>query len=320
MNSLLRFVLNFSVLWNNIISFFSFLGSVIAIVEVVKTLREQNKILWIRICIGCFVIGVISLSGTAIRKNVVEVPNVIEHTYEDACHMLSDRGLNYTLVAGDGLYVISQNPVVGIVVKKGTIVELQTGEITDPPPQPPVYNNSVNLELVCASVLAQNTSKEFVPVSYVTIPVTDDMQCILYGDQGRYSMEIRDEKFYVSNVTPGQYKVLFSTTSRGFLFDEFEIEVTKNSEIVSNINTKYWESDYEDYNVTYVRCPNEYFVFMDKEGKKKTSGDEFQCDEKGTFHFKVMWELSPEVHVHTIKGSHLGISIDERFNNGEILW
>lgn len=64
-----------------------------------------------------------------VRENMRKVPDVVGRTYENACNILSDYDLKYTLIAGDNLYVTDQKPEAGTIVFKNKEVELEAASI-----------------------------------------------------------------------------------------------------------------------------------------------------------------------------------------------
>lgn len=66
-------------------------------------------------------------------KSKVIVPDVVGHTYQNACNILSDNQLKYNLILDNGVYVMEQNPVAGTEVEIGTMIELKTEPIGNNP-------------------------------------------------------------------------------------------------------------------------------------------------------------------------------------------
>ncbi len=131
MENILRIILLIDENINTALTIFSTVGGILGIILGFvprKTLKIKRWLLTVTIFICVIIFGT-----TIIRRNIVEVPDVVEKTYQDACNILSSKGLNYTLEVDNGIYVMEQNPAAGEIVKKNTQVELKTEPIGSNP-------------------------------------------------------------------------------------------------------------------------------------------------------------------------------------------
>ena len=182
-----------------------------------------------------------------------------------------------------------------------------------------IYDNFVRIQVKCASVLAMDENKEYVPVSYATLDLDNDMSCTLRNGSAIYSAKIEDGMFLFSNIVPGEYVIEIDDNGM-YEKHKWDVTVLGESQIEYMIDTRYQdESLYEPYSVAFERCPEEYYMFMDADGKNKIVDETFKTDSKGTFFFLVNWELAHDVHIHLLNGGHTNVKIDERFNGGTFI-
>ena len=112
----------------NIISVMvSIVSAILSIAIEIKKRRKNGKEgrIWALLCI----VSVLVIVGSVVRANLVVTPDVVGYTYQDACNVLSNNELKYTLVVNNGLCVTEQTPSAGTIIKKGTKVELITEPI-----------------------------------------------------------------------------------------------------------------------------------------------------------------------------------------------
>ena len=81
---------------NTVIMILAIVSGVLSIVAEFRNQSEKRKNSWVIKFIIIVSIGVIAC--TFVRKSITQVPNVVGKTYQDACNILSDNGLNYNLV------------------------------------------------------------------------------------------------------------------------------------------------------------------------------------------------------------------------------
>ncbi len=124
--TIISFLFDINSTVNDIVLVISVLGSLISIVETFKAFGKKKKI--VNGILGLLVCIILFFCSFA-KRNLVEIPNVLGKTYQDACNILSENKLNYTLTLDNGLYVIEQNPREGVIVEKGYFVELKTAYI-----------------------------------------------------------------------------------------------------------------------------------------------------------------------------------------------
>ena len=113
---------------NIVVMIISIVSGIAAIVSEIKIHKKHKKNTWITKCI--FLVSILVIICTVARRNITEVPNVVGKTYQDACNILSNNGLNYSQVLDVGAYVMEQNPIAGTIVEKDSQVELITQERT----------------------------------------------------------------------------------------------------------------------------------------------------------------------------------------------
>lgn len=128
-----------------IFTILSLVSAVIGIVQEVSTNRKKEQRSWIwKIVI---LISVVVLVNNFIKINFAEVPDVRGYSYENACEMLSERGLRYSLEVDNGRYVTDQMPVAGDVVRRGEEVVLITENIGNNKEVISRWEESINAQL-----------------------------------------------------------------------------------------------------------------------------------------------------------------------------
>ena len=90
-----EFLLSIDKVFTIIVCILSIVSGIWSFISVRKNMKNKQKRIW-----GATIIIVVSflvLICTLIRENLTEVPNVVGKNYQDACHVLSECGLNYNL-------------------------------------------------------------------------------------------------------------------------------------------------------------------------------------------------------------------------------
>lgn len=249
---------------NTGITIISVVAGVISIAELFLGWKKGEKhavFVWGSVII----VAIAVICMTITRRNLTEVPDVVGKTYQDACNILSNHELNYTLVVDNGLYVMEQNPVAGTVIEKGTKVELMTE---------PIGNN--------AEVKARWEADK--NVEYGTLAVTFKNEEIkLIGDSGEYiscfGPEIFDyevqEAYLVEEESGVLYQdyivengqLFFKDIPKGIYFtfhvllkgyEEASTKVILSSQnMVDNIHSFSWSMIQRDANPAY---PTTFYV------------------------------------------------------------
>ncbi len=182
-----------------------------------------------------------------------------------------------------------------------------------------IYNNSVEIQVRCVSVFALDTNQQYIPVSYAPINLEDNTCCSLISESKKYYADIKEGVYLFCNVVPGEYDIVFEG-GEDFANSKKQISVSEDSQIEFIMDTKY-QNDvcYEEYKITYECCAEQYYMFMDDNGKNKIVDGTFKTDENGTFYFVVAWDLSHDTHIHFVNGGHANIHIDEIYNGGTFI-
>lgn len=116
MDSILRFLVSLDDMIGVAATIISVVSGIVAIVAEVRGGKEQRKRSWV--WNGIIFVSILVIVAAIIKRNIVEVPDVVGYTYQDACHVLSSQELKYSLVVDNGLYVTEQTPLAGTVVKE----------------------------------------------------------------------------------------------------------------------------------------------------------------------------------------------------------
>lgn len=140
---------------NMVVMVISIVSGIAAIVAEIHVKREQKINAWIWKCI--IIASILVIACTIARRNITEVPNVVGKTYQDACHILSDNGLNYNLVRDNGVYVMEQNPVAGTVVEKDSFIELITQPIGNNPEVKKEWETSLGVDYGNVAITFKDT-------------------------------------------------------------------------------------------------------------------------------------------------------------------
>lgn len=143
LEKIFSFLLSLDEATSTMITIVSVVSGIIAIVGQIWTRSQQKNGSWVWGCI--IVISMLVIVGTITRKNLAEIPDVVNYTYEDAQGVLSSNGFKYNLEVDKGLYVVAQKPVAGIVAPKGTKVELVTASIGSNPILVDGYTNGLKV-------------------------------------------------------------------------------------------------------------------------------------------------------------------------------
>lgn len=141
---------------NTVIMILAIVSGVLSIVAEFRNQSEKRKNSWVTKFIIIVSIGVIAC--TFVRKNITQVPNVVGKTYQDACNILSDNGLNYNLVLDNGVYVMEQNPAAGTIVEKNFQVELVTEPIGNNAEVKRIWEESLNASYGNVAVTFKDTN------------------------------------------------------------------------------------------------------------------------------------------------------------------
>lgn len=299
---------------NNGITIISIAVGVISFAQIIRGWGNGEKH-------GCFawgtvIIVAIAVNGmTMIRRNLTEVPDVVWKTYQDACNILSSHELNYTLVEDTGLYIVGQNPESGRIVDKKTTVELITEEFKSSSEE---NENSLSVKIKCISVYAQNVSGAYVPAFYSDIEFSDDMRCLLTSEYNQYELVWVDQTFQTKNIIPGMYTLFFSNSS-GYVSDKVEFPIFYDTQTEETLIVKCTDdTKYDEYQISFKSTTNLSYMLVDNDGNK-TVEDTFQTDSSGTFYFRVNWDLDHDVHVHTLKGSHVTVPFQKQYNGAHFI-
>ena len=141
---------------NTVIMILAIVSGVLSIVAEFRNQSEKRKNSWVIKFIIIVSIGVIAC--TFVRKSITQVPNVVGKTYQDACNILSDNGLNYNLVLDNGVYVMEQNPAAGTIVEKNFQVELVTEPIGNNAEVKRIWEESLNVSYGNVAVTFKDTN------------------------------------------------------------------------------------------------------------------------------------------------------------------
>ena len=299
-----RFLMTVSDSVNTSITIISIVAWIISMAELFLGWKKGEKHI-VFVSVSVIVVAILVVGMTMTRRNLTEVPNVVKKTYQDACNILSSQDLNYTLVEDTGLYVTEQKPTAGTIVDKGTTVELMTEDFTSTSEK---NENMISVKIKCIYIYAQNTSGEYVPVFYSDIEFSDDMRCLLTSEYNQYELVWADQTFQIENIVPGMYTLNFSNSS-GYVSDKVEFPIFNDSRIEETLVVKCADdTKYEEYQISLQSTANLSYMFVDSDGNKIVE-DTFQTDSRGTFYFRVNWDLDHDIHVHTLKDKHVTISL-----------
>lgn len=122
----------------------SIVSGICAIVAEIRRYNHIGKGSWFFKLI--IFVAMLVVLGTLVKSNLTSVPDVEGHTYENACNILSDYGLKYSLVAEEGTYIVEQNPSKGTIVEKGIKVELRTASIGNNPEVRKKWEYTLNVD------------------------------------------------------------------------------------------------------------------------------------------------------------------------------
>lgn len=104
------------------------------------------------------IVSILVVVCTLVRKNIAQVPNVVGKTYQDACSILSNSGLNYNLVLDNGVYVMEQEPVAETIVKRNFQVELMTEPIGNNPEVKRIWEESLGVTYGNVAITFRDTN------------------------------------------------------------------------------------------------------------------------------------------------------------------
>ena len=152
----LRAILAVDDTMNTVIMILSIVGGVLAIVAEFRNHSEKRKNSWVIKFIIIVSVGVVVC--TFVRKNITQVPNVVGKTYQDACNILSNNGLNYNLVIDKGNYVMEQEPNAGTIVQKNTKVQLVTESVVNNSEAKQSWENNLNIQYGNVAITFKDTS------------------------------------------------------------------------------------------------------------------------------------------------------------------
>lgn len=149
---------------NTVVMILSLVSEILSIIAKFRNHFNNKRGSWAFKLI--IVVSIAVITCTFVRKNITEVPNVVGKTYSDACNILSNNGLNYSLVLDSGNYVVEQEPVAGTIVQKDTKVKLVTE---------PSGNNSE----------VRQSWEQDLDVSYGNIAITFKDTSIILSNEGK---------------------------------------------------------------------------------------------------------------------------------------
>lgn len=147
---------------NTVAMILSFVSGILAVVAEFSIHSKKSG--WVVKLI--IIVSIIVIACTFVRKNIVQVPNVVGKTYQDACNILSNNELNYNRVIDKNFYVMEQEPIAGTIVKKNSRVEVVTKPIGNDEEVKRLWEESLN-------------------VDYGNIAITFEDTNIILGDMGR---------------------------------------------------------------------------------------------------------------------------------------
>ncbi len=201
-----------------------------------------------------------------------------------------------------------------------TLVKMaeENGYVNITEPEQIIYNNTIWFSVECASVLAMNADKEYVPVSYSPIDINNTMTCTLINKENTYEGIKEDNYFKFYNVVPGEYEIIFLDSF--YMYDKSFIGISEDTEAKSTIHITMPELYYSKYKISYKTVNNTYYEFRDDSCSYKIIDDTFLTDENGTFNFLVNWDSEEiDINIHAVKGGHITVLMGEQYNNANFI-